>query len=95
MPQTERQFSVLPCSFSSFLQKKGEKAEARKLPGKREGKLTPTETTCRGHFGFEIIYASEGTSVFCPPLFLFILFAKKGENAKSRQLSRRKKKQKH
>ena len=57
--------------------KRGEKAKARKLPGRREGKLTPTQTIFKGYFGLEIIDASDGTPVFCPPLFLFILFAKK------------------
>ena len=36
----------------------------------------------KGYFGLEIIDASDNTPVFCPPLFLFILFAKKGRRQK-------------
>ena len=40
----------------------------------------------KGYFGLEIIDASDNTPVFCPPLFLFILFTKKGEKAEARKL---------
>ena len=71
-----------PLFLFILFSKKGEKAEARKLPGRREGKLTPTQTIFKGYFGLEIIDASDGTPVFCPLLFLFILFTKKGRRQK-------------
>ena len=83
MHQTVRQFSVLPCSFSSFSQEKGKRQKVETCQeGKKKRKLTQNQTTCIGHFGLKIIDVSDGTPVFCPPLFLFILFEKEGRRQK-------------
>ena len=43
------------------------------------------------HFGLKVIDASDCKPVFCPPLFLFILFVKKAEKAEARKLPGRRK----